>query len=299
MSRTPFHNVDLVGAVLNYMDPVQQARVHLLVFPATTPQAMSDTLRAQARNWVDPRVRENALNSDARLVPTRGLRVSFDIQYNWERDGLIATAVRAAYFNFLPWLVQDDVLQRLRQCHRYDQRRLFVVASAQGHLQVVKWLCAQFPDAIFSSVVTYAAAAGRRHVVEWMWCRGAELTRSDCEYVTISGDLEFVQWFFAVATGRPEHDDTSVCHGAVASGNIALVEWLRAEGYQWDVEKVDFCAGNSGHLPMMQYVKAQGVPITWECVAQAMNFDDPEILAWLQALGFPGLYMGMRFARFL
>lgn len=94
-----------------------------------------------------------------------------------------------------------------------------------------------------------------------------------------------MQWFFSIATSRPDKDNNDVCRNAVVSGSVALVEWLRAQGYEWRY-LCGYDAGRSGHLPMMQYVHAQGVPITWGCVMEAAKFRDPEIMAWLQTLGF-------------
>lgn len=163
MCCPPFLHVDLVGAVLEFLNPVQQARLHLLVFPTTTPQPLSEALRTQARNWVDARASVFDNNTPLRLEGEYAPRPCRDAS----RHEFLTTVSRAAHVNFLPWLMQDKVLERLRHRDRLTLRDLMKVPGAQGHLFLLQWWHAHLTEVPMHTGMV-AAANGHRHVVEWM-----------------------------------------------------------------------------------------------------------------------------------
>jgi len=77
-----------------------------------------------------------------------------------------------------------------------------------------------------------------------------------CEWAAESGRLEVLQWM----SSRPRWRASSLTYGAAAWGGRPLVlQWAREQGRSLHKDTCAVAAGR-GHLPMLQWVGAQGCP---------------------------------------
>ena len=59
--------------------------------------------------------------------------------------------------------------------------------------------------------------------------------------------------------------DKKVMWRAALSGNLELVQWLRAEGYPWDL-RTCYAAAHFGHLEVLRWARENGCE--WDAVTR-------------------------------
>ena len=129
---------------------------------------------------------------------------------------------------------------------------------------------------------------GRVALAKWALAEGcprAELygARSMAGAAAGYGHLELVRWLVQ------EQDfamDPLVMRNAAHSGNLDLVQWLRAEGCKWDV-RTSAAAAWRGKLEVLQWLRANGCPWNhWVCL-DAVDNSHVEVLRWARENGCP------------
>ena len=80
--------------------------------------------------------------------------------------------------------------------------------------------------------------------------------------------------------------DEDVMKEAAVSGNLELVQWLRREGCDWNVDACMWAAGR-GHLGVLQWLRANGCPWNWHTCSYAIDEGHVEVLRWARANGCP------------
>jgi len=187
------------------------------------------------------------------------------------------------------WLLaqgcQDDARAPSRHLSMCTGERPMHVACANGHADVVHWLCtaaAAQPDleavsAIGETPLWAAAAGGHFKVVQLLCrrlgqkqnCRTANARGQTPLFVSCArGYLEMAQWLFVEggAGGDISCADDQGCSPLAAAcrgGHLALVQWLILEGgASRDMSRLDY-QGNSpfaaacrgGHLALAQWLR--------------------------------------------
>lgn len=172
--------------------------------------------------------------------------------------------------------------------HQMLDERTLLVASTNGHLDVVQWLveesCPRSPY-----LCMQAAKEGHFHVVRWLRGRGFPL-----EHFSIAkrgvpvawaaanrGNLPFLQW--AVEEGAILNEDT--CCGAAAGGHLDALQWLVSKGCPWD-EQTLHAAASWGHLAVFLWAIAQGAPFERDqLILDAAEGGNLELLKAVRNLG--------------
>ena len=137
-------------------------------------------------------------------------------------------------------------------------------------------------------VLSDVAMPGRVALAKWALAEGcprAELygARSMAGAAAGYGHLELVRWLVQ------EQDfamDPLVMRNAAHSGNLDLVQWLRAEGCKWDV-RVSAAAAWRGKLEVLQWLRANGCPWHGGTCHHAVDQGHVELLRWARENGAP------------
>ncbi|KAL6059217.1 Ankyrin repeat domain containing protein [Balamuthia mandrillaris] len=159
-------------------------------------------------------------------------------------------------------------------------------AALHGHLQVLQWAleqgCPWSPRA-------FALAARRGHMEVLRWIR-ANQGEHACKKVSpdmnaaLGGQWEVLKWLHTEAGCA--WSGASVCSAIAATGNLSMVQWVRARGCPWD-ESTCSVAARKGHLEVLQWAREQGCP--WQestCNKAALN-GHLHVLRWARAQGCP------------
>ncbi len=183
--------------------------------------------------------------------------------------------------------------------------RTCAFVAADGKLETLQWLYGKTSDdpqsALSILTVIEAAKKGHLDVVKWI-----SLTASAVNYISYgastipichaagSGNLELVQWMRAYRYGW----DSSVCAYAAEKGHLKVLQWLRSPDYQtygdncpWDLWTCVYAA-KSGHLEVLKWARANGCP--WNgwvgayATAYACESGDLSVLKWVFENRFVG-----------
>ena len=71
---------------------------------------------------------------------------------------------------------------------------------------------------------------------------------------------------------------------AASSGNLGLVQWLRAEGCPWDGAACAEAA-YGGNLELLRWLRGEGCPWNWNTCFWAVNQGHLEVLRWARENG--------------
>ena len=77
-----------------------------------------------------------------------------------------------------------------------------------------------------------------------------------------------------------------LCEGAARSGHLEVLQWLRANGCPWDGWTCKYAA-EGGHLEVLQWARKQGCAWDGNTCAHAALKGHLEVLQWLRANGCP------------
>ena len=77
-----------------------------------------------------------------------------------------------------------------------------------------------------------------------------------------------------------------LCEGAARSGHLEVLQWLRANGCPWDGWTCKYAA-EGGHLEVLQWARANGCPWNRNTCSSAARVGKLEVLQWARANGCP------------
>ena len=131
-------------------------------------------------------------------------------------------------------------------------------AVCHGHIDVMAYLRAKYRDRC-------SWGPSLEHVVDEEAGEEYDIHRSGpCQYAAANGRLEALQWLrSADRDGGPARWDKSTGNGAVRGGSLALVRWMREASdppCPWSAGWVTCGAASNGHLSLLKYARAQGLP---------------------------------------
>jgi hypothetical protein len=76
----------------------------------------------------------------------------------------------------------------------------------------------------------------------------------------------------------------NICENAAAFGQLAVLQWARANGCEWNAWTCIYAA-TGGHLGMLQWALANGCPWNWYACSAAARNGHLEVLRWACANG--------------
>jgi hypothetical protein len=114
--------------------------------------------------------------------------------------------------------------------------------------------------------------------------RGGRLSRKEglCEAAARSGQLEVLQWLRANSCPW----DGFTCALAVEDGHLEVRQWLLANGCPWD-ERTCSWAAAGGHLKVLQWLRANGCLCDEETCMSAARGGHLEVLQCARENGCP------------
>ncbi|SOB74041.1 ankyrin repeat [Cedratvirus lausannensis] len=157
---------------------------------------------------------------------------------------------------------------------------LYCCAVKGGHLHIIKQLDEKgFPFRVsnFYDVAKY----GHWEILKWVKDRGY-LSERFCSNAALGGRLDILQWLRANGCDW----DVWVCADAALGGHLEVLKWARANGCPWDTWTCRNAAAG-GHLEVLQWARSQGCPWNENTCAYAAGSGHLEILQWLRANGCP------------
>jgi hypothetical protein len=146
---------------------------------------------------------------------------------------------------------------------------LHVMASLCADVQTLATL-RQLGMPLSDCVVTGAALSGRLSFLQHL----SSLTDERCPrrtelsyYAALSGNISMLDWLRAQSWCL--FDDTA-CSGAAKRGHLTALKHLRNEGCDWDVERIAKSAASSGSIETLEWLRQQqGVVIDATTLAAA------------------------------
>ncbi|KAG1687477.1 hypothetical protein DVH05_005168 [Phytophthora capsici] len=164
------------------------------------------------------------------------------------------------------------------------------VAAKNGHLDVVQWLHATYPEINSSKAMDHAAAHGHLAVVQWLHVvRKEKCTRRAMDGAAANGHLEMLQWLHSnTSAGCTTH----AMDLAAGRGHLKVLKWLRANGSEGCTVKAVENALQQSHLPILFWLRQnypQLAPSSRRLVIQPPNQFD--MLLFLHQY-YPHLFSG-------
>jgi len=132
--------------------------------------------------------------------------------------------------------------------------------------------------------IFYAARGGHRDVLQWLRAQGRPWHMRTCDGAVASGDLDLLCWLRTCAEPAPwgpETFDTAVYYGC-----WDILKWLRAEHCPWNVDACATAAQNN-NFDVLQWLRQEGCPwdeTTSSGAAYGGHFD---LLKWVCSNGCP------------
>jgi hypothetical protein len=157
-------------------------------------------------------------------------------------------------------------------------------AARGGSIVLLQWLAAA--GCVFDAGTSYAAAlSGHMHVLQFLRESGCRFDRDCVDAAAERGDLAMVQWL-------RQHSVpwrlSNVTHLAMQTGAVALADWLLEEDYIQLHPSLMCTAAEHGQLAMCQYLRGRGCE--WDvtmCSRSCYYADHSAVLCWLHSSRCP------------
>lgn len=186
------------------------------------------------------------------------------------------------------------VCQRWKEHCKY--KKISVITAS---IPLLRWIKVQGgPMGI--STCAFVAADGKLETLQWLYGKTSDDPRSALSILTVieavkKGHLSIVKWISLTASVvnyiSCGASTIPICHAA-QSGNLELVRWMRAYGFEWD-SSACASAAEKGHLEVLKWLRnpdftsGENCPWdTWTC-AYAARSGHLEVLKWARANGCP------------
>jgi hypothetical protein len=175
-----------------------------------------------------------------------------------------------------------EFLYNKYECNKHEKVQLndVLVASANGHLEVLKWIQGR-PDACpdlksnWSSCCLEATRGGHIHILEWLLWSGKVKSEFIYQCAIGKGKWEVIQWLL-LKDYRPRGRDVYIC---LASGdfNENVANWV----CKWMSTDMLFNATMAHNLELVKWYHKKGLPIGPHALRYARNINSLEIAEYL------------------
>jgi hypothetical protein len=144
---------------------------------------------------------------------------------------------------------------------------MLIGALQSRSLDILQWLVEELRCSLPGKALEVAALGGCTDVLVWLKQRGEAMTAELLQYAAANGHWNAVQYL------RNEGLEWSseVCGTAASFGQLTLLQQLRENGCPWDAESISIDAACSGSVPLLQWLKGQGIAFTERTVAGAVT----------------------------
>jgi hypothetical protein len=141
-----------------------------------------------------------------------------------------------------------------------------VGALQSRNLSTLQWLVEEVGLLLPDSALSAAAFGGCTDILAYLKQRGMTLTADLLEYAALNGHWNAVQYL---------HNEglewaSATCATAARSGHLTLLQQLREHGCPWDADEIGNKAAWSGSIPLLKWLKNQGVVFTERTIASAV-----------------------------
>ena len=148
------------------------------------------------------------------------------------------------------------------------------LAASGGHLETLQWLRSQ-GCAWDYHTCAWAASNGRLKCLQWARSQGCPWDEDTCFWAARDGHFECLQW--ARENGCPWYANL-MCDDAAEHGRLAVLKWVRGQGFYWD-EATTLKAAMNGHLKCFRWLIFKGCP--WNTSA-CRSSGKPNIKQWIR-----------------
>jgi hypothetical protein len=176
-------------------------------------------------------------------------------------------------------------------------------AASCGNIEILQWLATVCASKIVHTeqAMTAACANGHIQTVQYLMSRGSKYWDAQCcDVAARTGQLDLIKWMvinepFSSTMNTRRYD--GMMYSAAVFGSIDVLHWLRYEHHvQYNASLIQRAAANN-QLAVIQYLRAEGCP--WDtsaCTAAAgygsmyntnAQSDRCETLQWLHENGCP------------
>ncbi len=171
-----------------------------------------------------------------------------------------------------------------------DCTAIMITAAENGHVEVMRYLRSGPDPAPWYEHMTRAAAP---HLECFKWMLSADAPGGPCpchpgilpNIASLHG-LPALQWLRENCQLPPGIWNRSLLHHAVSIGDLAILQWLRAQTtpVPWDI-LITKTVAERGDIGMMRWMRAQNPPAEWgkEVTRAAAGKSDTGMLKWLRA----------------
>ncbi len=157
------------------------------------------------------------------------------------------------------------------ECGCSNKNMLALRAAERGCDEVLFWLY-NFTNHEFKPILTKVAAReGHQETLEWLFSQGGMVANGKethaCDGAAEGGHLGILRWAFDLM-GCSYTKAALVC--AAKNGHLDCVNWLLANPAQYGRDKnVLVAAMQGGHLPVVQRLRRERYPWSWEAAEAA------------------------------
>ena len=155
-------------------------------------------------------------------------------------------------------------------------------AASGGHLDVLKWVCAEVGVGADSQVCSLAALGGHLAVLQWAREHGCDWDEETCLYAARGGHLDLLRW--AHEHGCPW--GASTCASAARGGHLHVLQWAREHRCEWDWMTCAHATMN-GHLEVLKWARDRRCPWNEAMCWHAVEGGNLDVLKLAREHGCP------------
>lgn len=115
-------------------------------------------------------------------------------------------------------------------------------------------------------------------VLKWMISNGFYMTDWLAEKIIEKGNLDMIQWMYQ--HWKCIAECMQGCMRAARYGHLPVLQWLRANGHEWDHWTCAEAAFN-GHVHILEWMEKNNGPFTYHTKEMGIRGGHPDVLAWL------------------
>ena len=152
-------------------------------------------------------------------------------------------------------------------------------AAIGGNLELLKFVreqCAWHEDEMCAN----AAKGGSVDLLAWVRDQGCPMDEETCSAAAFCGQLETLWWLRSLDPPCPWIKEY-MCWYAAKAGNLAMLQWMRAQGCPWD-ESTTYAAAQKGNIEILRWARSQGCPLNKENCRRSYLYMKREIKRWIE-----------------
>ncbi|GAB9464698.1 hypothetical protein Gpo141_00002125 [Globisporangium polare] len=184
-------------------------------------------------------------------------------QFSLSLGAAIERAAEVGDLEFIKWRV--SIIPKNRSTAPLNSRMLDCAAGG-GHLEVLQWLHAHFPNERPRFALSQAARGGHLNVVKWLHSKRIEGNAAHAmDYAASGGHLDAVKWLHENRAGRCS---TLAMDDAAKNGHLEVLKWLHENRTEGCSPNALAGACTNGHLEVAQWLFER---VTQECDAYTID----------------------------